>query len=71
MLIFYSICFYVCYTLYKKLSLESYYDSNHIILENISMIDLYDNNHNYDNNNNKNHNYDSNDALFAFNQIPT
>jgi hypothetical protein len=42
MLIFYSICLYVCYTLYKKLS----------------MIDLYDNN-----------NY--NDALFAFNQIPT
>ena len=58
MLIFYSICIYVCYTLYKKLSFD-----NHIILDNISMIDLY--------NNNNSKEYNSNDVLFAFNQIPT
>ena len=66
MLIFYSICIYVCYTLYKKLSFD-----NHIILDNISMIDLYNNNKEYDS---KEYNYEynnNNDTLFAFNQIPT
>ena len=64
MLIFYSICIYVCYTLYKKLSFD-----NHIILDNISMIDLYNNSKEY--NSTEYNNNDNNDALFAFNQIPT
>ncbi len=61
MLIFYSICAFVGYILYKKIS-----SNNHIILDDISMIDLYDNTYNLESNSKE-----SNYVLFAFNQIPT
>ncbi len=64
MLIFYySISAYICYKLYKKIS--SY---NYIILDNYSIIDLYDNTYdNYSNYNSEESNY----VLSAFNQIST
>ncbi len=68
MLIFYSIFAFVCYKLYRKM-LSDY----QIILDNLSIIDLYDNT--YDEYNSKEHNSkefnSNNDVLFAFNQIPT
>ncbi len=62
MLILYSICAFFIYKLCKNLI-----SNNHIILDDISMIDLYDNTHNSKEYNSKEYN----NALFAFNQIPT
>ncbi len=59
MFIFYTICAYICYKLYKKILYN-----NQMILDNILMIDLYDNTYN-------NYSKESNYVLFAFNQIPT
>ncbi len=65
MLIFYSVIAFLCYKLYKKILSD-----DNIILDNLSIIDLYDNTYESKEYESKESNY-YNNVLFAFNQIPT